>query len=154
MRCLEKVKANSVWHDANPDLLLPKCRGRHVAIAGGRGLGGFGDFDEVVDATLAEGRFDEGEVASAAMPRRGSLHCGISRRFFIGGAAAFGAFGGNRVVRAAGNALAGGPNVTFGVVSDIHVTKVGKARRWRRGATTSRSGTRSSGSATRAWTPC
>ena len=66
MRCLEKVKANSVWHDANPDLLLPKCRGRHVAIADGRGLGGFGDFDEVVDATLAEGRFDEGEVASAA----------------------------------------------------------------------------------------
>ena len=33
MRSLEKLKANSVWYDANLDSLLPKCRGRHVAIA-------------------------------------------------------------------------------------------------------------------------
>ena len=53
----------------------------------------------------------------------------ISRRFFIGGAASFGAFAGNRVVRAAGNALAGTPNITFGVVSDIHITKVGEGEK-------------------------
>ena len=49
----------------------------------------------------------------------------VSRRFFIGGAAAFGAFGGNRLVHAAAKLAAGTPNVTFGVVSDIHITKVG-----------------------------
>ena len=53
----------------------------------------------------------------------------ISRRFFIGGATAFGAFAGNRVVRAAGDALAGTPNITFGVVSDIHITKVGEGEK-------------------------
>ena len=53
----------------------------------------------------------------------------ISRRFFIGGATAFGAFAGNRVVRAAGDVLAGKPNITFGVVSDIHITKVGEGEK-------------------------
>ena len=44
----------------------------------------------------------------------------VSRRWFIGGAASFGAFGGCRFF--AGNDSAGGtPNVTFGVVSDIHI---------------------------------
>ena len=50
------------------------------------------------------------------------------RRFFIGGAAAtgaFGAFGGCRFFCSA-NPLAGGtPKLRFGVVSDIHITKVG-----------------------------
>ena len=43
----------------------------------------------------------------------------ISRRWFIGGAASFGAFGGCRFFT--GNGFASGrPNLTFGVVSDIH----------------------------------
>ena len=46
----------------------------------------------------------------------------ISRRWFIGGLASFGAFGGNRFFRAhAGTFAQGRPNVTFGVVSDVHV---------------------------------
>ena len=50
----------------------------------------------------------------------------ISRRFFLGGAAAFGAFGGNRFMPAFGAAAAAGrPNLKFGVVSDIHITHVG-----------------------------
>ena len=53
----------------------------------------------------------------------------ISRRqFFIGGAAAtgvFGAFGGNRFFAAAGFKADGAPKLRFGVVSDIHITKVG-----------------------------
>ena len=53
----------------------------------------------------------------------------ISRRqFFIGGAAAtgaFGAFGGNRFFAAAGFKAGGAPKLRFGVVSDIHITKVG-----------------------------
>ncbi len=44
----------------------------------------------------------------------------ISRRFFIAGAASFGAFGGSRLLRAAPGAASGKPNLTFGVVSDIH----------------------------------
>lgn len=50
----------------------------------------------------------------------------LSRRFFIGGAVSFGAFAGNRFVKAApGTFLGKKPNLTFGVVSDIHITKVG-----------------------------
>ena len=50
----------------------------------------------------------------------------LSRRFFIGGATAFGAFGGNRFFEAFGAAVPSGkPNLKFGVVSDIHITKVG-----------------------------
>ena len=50
----------------------------------------------------------------------------ISRRFFIGGATAFGAFGGNRFFTAqAGTFASKKPNLKFGVVSDIHITKVG-----------------------------
>ena len=50
----------------------------------------------------------------------------ISRRFFIGGATAFGAFGGNRFFEAFGGvAPAQKPNLKFGVVSDIHITCVG-----------------------------
>ena len=46
----------------------------------------------------------------------------ISRRWFIGGLASFGAFGGNRIFQAhAGTFASGKPNVTFGVVSDVHV---------------------------------
>ena len=55
MHSLEKLKENSVWYDANLDSLLPKYRGRYIAISGGRVLGDYGDFDEGVDATLAEG---------------------------------------------------------------------------------------------------
>ena len=50
------------------------------------------------------------------------------RQFFIGGAAAtgvFGAFGGNRFFAAAGFKAGGAPKLRFGVVSDIHITKVG-----------------------------
>jgi len=53
----------------------------------------------------------------------------VSRRFFIGGATAFGAFGGNRLVHAAAKLAAGTPNITFGVVSDIHITKVGEGEK-------------------------
>ena len=50
----------------------------------------------------------------------------ISRRFFIGGATAFGAFGGARF-RPVFGAVAPSkrPNLKFGVVSDIHITCVG-----------------------------
>ena len=46
----------------------------------------------------------------------------ISRRWFIGGLASFGAFGGNRIFRAHAGMFTGGrPNVSFGVISDVHV---------------------------------
>ena len=45
----------------------------------------------------------------------------ISRRFFIGGAASFGAFGGCRLFAGSGFA-SGRPRIRFGVVSDIHIT--------------------------------
>ena len=49
----------------------------------------------------------------------------ISRRWFIGGMASFGAFGGCRLF--SGRSVASGvPNLKFGVVSDIHITKVGE----------------------------
>ena len=47
------------------------------------------------------------------------------RGFLIGGAAAFGAFGGCRFFPAAGFKASGVPKLRFGVVSDIHITKVG-----------------------------
>ena len=48
----------------------------------------------------------------------------FSRRWFIGGMASFGAFGGCRFF--AGHGVASGvPNLRFGVVSDIHITKIG-----------------------------
>ena len=46
----------------------------------------------------------------------------LTRRWFIGGAASFGAFGGCRFFKGNGFA-AGAPDVTFGVVSDIHIYK-------------------------------
>ncbi len=51
----------------------------------------------------------------------------LTRRFFIGGAAAFGAFGGSRFMPVYGEAAPVGkkPNLVFGVVSDIHITHVG-----------------------------
>ena len=49
----------------------------------------------------------------------------ISRRFFIGGAASFGAFGGCRFLNSNNFRAGGTPNVRFGVISDIHITKVG-----------------------------
>ena len=46
----------------------------------------------------------------------------VSRRWFIGGLSSFGAFGGCRMFRAPAGAFADGrPNLTFGVVSDVHV---------------------------------
>lgn len=45
----------------------------------------------------------------------------ISRRFFIAGAASFGAFGGNRFLNAASFMPTGAPRLRFGVVSDTHV---------------------------------
>ena len=52
------------------------------------------------------------------------------RDFFIGGmASAFGAFGGNRFFAAAGFAACGKPRLCFGVVSDIHITKVGASEK-------------------------
>ena len=50
------------------------------------------------------------------------------RQFFIGGAAAagsFGAFGGCRFFCSAGFVAGAAPKLKFGVVSDIHITKVG-----------------------------
>ena len=49
----------------------------------------------------------------------------ISRRFFIGGAASFGAFGGCRFFECHDFRTGGSPNLRFGVVSDIHITHVG-----------------------------
>ncbi len=52
------------------------------------------------------------------------------RNFFIGGCAgALGAFGGNRFFAAAGFQAGGRPKVRFGVVSDIHITKVGEGEK-------------------------
>ena len=50
----------------------------------------------------------------------------VSRRWFIGGAASFGAFGGCRFFTGSDSA-AGTPNVTFGVVSDIHIVALAAA---------------------------
>ena len=49
----------------------------------------------------------------------------ISRRFFIGGAASFGAFGGCRLFSSHEFRAGGVPNLKFGVVSDIHVRYIG-----------------------------
>ena len=48
------------------------------------------------------------------------------RDFFIGGcASALGAFGGNRFFATAGFKAGGKPNLRFGVVSDIHILRIG-----------------------------
>jgi len=49
----------------------------------------------------------------------------ISRRWFIGGATAFGAFGGNRFISCFGADTQGTPELRLGVVSDIHVNEYG-----------------------------
>ena len=57
------------------------------------------------------------------------------RDFFIGGAAAFGAFGGNRFLLAAAGFKAGvKPRLRFGVVSDIHILRVGANEKMEGGA--------------------
>ena len=48
----------------------------------------------------------------------------VSRRFFIGGAASFGAFGGCRLFECHDFRVGGTPNLKFGVVSDIHIKYV------------------------------
>lgn len=53
----------------------------------------------------------------------------ITRRFFIGGAASFGAFGGCRMFSDEGFRSSGKPKIKFGVVSDIHITKVGEGEK-------------------------
>ena len=53
----------------------------------------------------------------------------ITRRFFIGGAAAFGAFGGLRLVGAPNFRRDGKPNLRFGVMSDIHIRYVDRSGR-------------------------
>jgi hypothetical protein len=46
----------------------------------------------------------------------------ITRRFFIGGSAAFGAFGGCRLVKTTSRFRAGEtPRLRFGVISDVHI---------------------------------
>ena len=50
----------------------------------------------------------------------------ISRRWFIGGAASFGAFAGCRAVSGSGLVSSGAPRLTFGVVSDIHIYSLAK----------------------------
>jgi len=50
----------------------------------------------------------------------------ISRRLFLGGAASFGAFSGCRFVSVPNGSFAyGKPNLKFGVVSDIHIHRIG-----------------------------
>lgn len=50
----------------------------------------------------------------------------ISRRWFIGGAASFGAFGGCRFFESHDFKAGGTPNLKFGVVSDIHIRYVAR----------------------------
>ena len=69
MRSIEKLKENSVWYDANLDSLLPKYRNRYIAIAGGKVLGDYGDFDEGVDATLADGHEPGSFMVHLCVPR-------------------------------------------------------------------------------------
>ena len=45
----------------------------------------------------------------------------VSRRWFIGGAASFGAFGGCRFFRSSSFRAGGSPVLRFGVISDIHI---------------------------------
>jgi len=49
------------------------------------------------------------------------MNTNISRRFFIGGAASLGAFGGCRFFSCHDYRAGGTPNVRFGVISDIHL---------------------------------
>ena len=84
MRSLEKLKANSVWYDANLDSLLPKYRGRYVVIADGKVLGDYGDFDEGVDATLAEGREPGSFMVHLCVPREEEIP-----RIYLSGRADF-----------------------------------------------------------------
>ena len=59
----------------------------------------------------------------------------ISRRFFIGGGAAFGAFSGCRFLCAPAGFKAGEtPRLRFGVVSDIHILRVGANEKMEGGA--------------------
>ena len=51
----------------------------------------------------------------------------MTRRFFLGGAASFGAFGGCRFFTAHEFRSGGVPNLKFGVVSDIHIKYVDKS---------------------------
>ena len=53
------------------------------------------------------------------------MSANVSRRFFIGGAASFGAFAGCRFFGCPDFRVGGTPNLKFGVVSDIHITRVG-----------------------------
>ena len=81
MHSLEKLKENSVWYDANLDSLLPKYRGRYIAISDGRVLGDYGDFDEGVDATLAEGYAPGTFMVHLCVPREEELpHVYLSGR--------------------------------------------------------------------------
>lgn len=84
MHSLEKLKENSVWYDANLDSLLPKYRGRYIAISGGRVLGDYGDFDEGVDATLAEGYAPGTFMVHLCVPREEELP-----RVYLSGCADF-----------------------------------------------------------------
>ena len=52
----------------------------------------------------------------------------ITRRWFIGGAASFGAFAGCRMFEAHDFRLGGRPNVKVGVISDIHIRYVGEGK--------------------------
>lgn len=56
----------------------------------------------------------------------------MTRRFFLGGAAAFGAFGAPRLFAAPGLLPSGRPKLKFGVVSDVHIRyddKTGKCEK-------------------------
>ncbi|MBP5321769.1 MAG: hypothetical protein J6334_12350 [Kiritimatiellae bacterium] len=69
MHSLAKLKANSIWYDANLDSLLPKYRGRYIAIADGKVLGDYEDFDEGVDAMLAKGQAPGSFMVHLCVPR-------------------------------------------------------------------------------------
>ena len=55
----------------------------------------------------------------------------MTRRFFIGGCTSFGAFGGLRFLSAAPARPAGKPNLSFGVLSDVHVSAMAGEENWR-----------------------
>ena len=69
MRDLTKLKANSIWYNANLDTLLPKYRGRYVAICDGKVVGDYSDFNEGVDATLDAGYEPGSFMVHLCVPR-------------------------------------------------------------------------------------
>jgi hypothetical protein len=63
------LKRNADWYYANLDSLLPKYNGKYIAIADGRVLGDYDDFNRGVDATLSAGHPLGSFIVHLCVPR-------------------------------------------------------------------------------------